>query len=112
MPAKRAETERTNFANARKHGNGISADCGHGATWFFCESLTNRTLSYRRSSAFIGGPLKNVLALGNTPTKIYSPPINADERRLDAVGFKLYLHGTASDPSPQSQIVQSVQTGG
>jgi hypothetical protein len=52
----------------------------------------------------MGGPIKNVPALGNTPNKDL---FAADKRRLEAVGFKLDLHGTASDPSPQSQIVQS-----
>jgi hypothetical protein len=35
-----------------------------------------------------------MLALRKTPNKIYSPPINADERRWEAVGFKLSLRGT------------------
>jgi hypothetical protein len=57
-------------------------------------------------SAFIGGPIKNVLALGNTPNKdlfAADKPMNADWKLSDSNR----IHRTASDPSPQSQIVQS-----
>jgi hypothetical protein len=66
-------------------------------------------LSYRRSSAFIGGPIKNVLALGITPTKIYSPPMNADWKLSGS-------NWICTEPRPiqalSHRLFNPVQTGG